>query len=331
MSVGGHSRRKRILVTARIHDEVARRLGGVADLDINANLEPWPRAALLDRARDCDAMMAFMTDMVDGAFLAASPNLRFIACALKGYDNIDIVAAERAGVGVSIVPDLLTAPTSELAIGLAIALARHVRAGDARVRSGEFRGWRADLYGRGLAGSTIAILGMGRVGQAIAAGLACFGCGRILGVDPQAAPDGVEMVDGREAFARADFVFAALPLTQATRHFVDADLLAASARTPYLINAGRGSSVCEEAVADALASGKLAGYAADVFAFEDWALVDRPDAPPGRLLAHPATLFTPHLGSAVAQVRLAIEQCAADNLMAWIEGRAPPDLLTPAP
>ena len=113
-------------------------------------------------------MIAFMPDSVDDAFLAACPKLRIIACALKGFDNFDVAACTRRGIWITAVPDLLTAPTAELAGGLTIGLARHITAGDRWVRSGAFGGWRPVLYGTGLAGSTVGIVGFGVIGRATA-------------------------------------------------------------------------------------------------------------------------------------------------------------------
>ena len=115
-----------------------------------------------------------MTDRVDMDLLDSSPNLKLIACALKGYDNFDLTACKARGVALTAVPDLLTAPTAELAVGLTLNLGRHLLSGDGLVRSGEFDGWRPQLYGTGLAGSTVGILGFGAVGRAVAQRLAAF-------------------------------------------------------------------------------------------------------------------------------------------------------------
>lgn len=316
-----------ILVTNPIHDEVLQRLAAVATVDVNPAVEPWPAEELARRIAPASAMMGFMTDCVDDALLAVAPRLRIVACALKGFDNYDVQACTRAGVWVSIVPDLLTEPTAELALGLGIGLARHVRAGDRLVRGGEFRGWRAQLYGSGLAGSTVAVVGLGAVGRAIVDRLQGFGCARVLAVDPVASDPRCEVAGLAEAMALADYAFVSAPLEQDSRHLVNAELLARARSGLLLINVGRGSVVDEQAVADALAGGRLGGYAADVFAFEDWAWPQRPREIPAALLAHPATLFTPHLGSAVRRVRLAIEHCAADNILAALQGRRPPQAI----
>lgn len=320
-----------IVVTNRIHDAVRERLAMHGEVVMNDALEPWTAQQLMAHLADATAMMGFMTDRVDAALLRAAPRLRIVACALKGFDSYDVEACTRAGVWVSIVPDLLTEPTAELALGLAISLARHVLDGDKVMRNGQFSGCRAQLYGRGLHGSVAAVIGLGRVGRAIVARLAGFGCARVLGVDPQAAMTGVDSVSLREALAQADFVFVAVPLTPQSHHLIGAALLAQAKPGQLLINVGRGSVIDETAVAAALHSGQLGGYAADVFACEDWGLTDRPQAVASHLLAHPATVFTPHLGSAVRAVRLAIEQRAAANIIAVVEGRAPPDAInTPA-
>ena len=296
-------------------------------MDVNPAIEPWSRAELARRLANASAMMGFMTDCVDAALLASAPALRVVACALKGFDNYDVDACTRAGVWVSIVPDLLTEPTAELAVGLGIGLARHLRHGDGLVRGGDFRGWRAQLYGTGLAGSTVAVVGLGAVGRAVVDRLQGFGCARVLGVDPATSDSRCIAAGLDDAAAQADYMFVTAPLMPASHHLVDAALLARAQPGMLLVNVGRGSVVDEAAVADALAAGRLGGYAADVFAFEDWAWQERPRDIPQALLSHPATLFTPHLGSAVRSVRLAIEHCAADNILAVLQGHQPPQAI----
>lgn len=319
--------RTRVLVTQPVHADVVERLAAVADVDMHPGPEPLDTPELARRLAGADAMMGFMPDRVDAAVLAQAPRLRIVACALKGFDSYDVDACTRAGVWISIVPDLLTVPTAELALGLAIGLARHVRAGDALVRSGQFRGWRPTLYGRGLNGSTVAVLGLGQVGRAIVQRLQGFGC-RVLGVDPQAAVvPHVERCTLDTALAQAQFVFVALPLTARTRHLVGAAELAAAPAGALWINVGRGSVVDEAAVARLLIEGHLGGYAADVFEFEDWSLAGRPHEVSAALRSHPRTLFTPHLGSAVVEVRRAIEHRAVDNILAVLAGGRPGDAI----
>lgn len=317
----------KIVVTNPIHKDVLARLEAVGRVEINPEVEPWTPQELRTRMADADAMMGFMTDCVDATLLAHAPRLRIIACALKGFDNYDVPACTEAGVWVSIVPDLLTDPTAELALGLAIALARNVRPGDALVRSGQFKGWRPSLYGTGLAGATVAVVGLGQVGCAIIQRLAGFGCARVMGVDPSQPLPGVDAFSLEEALAQADFVFLAAPLTDSSLHLLNAETLKHCQRGPFMINVGRGSVVDEEAIADALETGQLAGYAADVFACEDWGLANRPEKVSERLRNSANTLLTPHLGSAVHAVRMAIEHRAADNLIAVLQGGEPADAI----
>lgn len=321
------SKRPKILVTQRIHEEVRHRLSVHGDLDMNDSPDPWPRAEVIRRAAQASAIMGFMTDQVDRDLLHAAPQLEVVACALKGYDNFDVQACSQAGVWLSIVPDLLTEPTAELALGLAIGLARHIRQGDAYMRSGRFAGWRTHFFGTGLHGSVAAVVGLGHVGSAIVQRLGGFGCARILGVDPGATIASVEPVLLATAMQQADYLFVAAPLTTGTHHLIGNEQLTLARAGQLIINVGRGSVVDESAVTRALRSGQIAGYAADVFGCEDWQLPTRPRSVSPELLALDNTLFTPHIGSAVHAVRLAIEQSAADNIIAVLQGKTPPDAI----
>lgn len=321
--------RPRILVTHWVEEEVLDLLATAGAVEANRSRESWPPEEVRARAADKTALMAFMPDRVDADFLAACPDLRIIACALKGFDNFDRAACAAAGVQLSIVPDLLTAPTAELALGLAIGLGRQIREGDALVRAGSFAGWRPILYGFGLDGATVGLLGLGAVGRAIADRLAGFGC-RIIAHDPGAAPRAdVTLLPFAEFLAQSDLLISAAPLTPATRHLINAEALAALRPGALVVNIGRGSVVDEAAVLAALQAGHLAGYAADVFEFEDWLLPDRPLEISPALHRHPRTLFTPHLGSAVALVRREIALRAAHNILDALAGRDPRDLLPP--
>lgn len=318
----------RLLVTNRIHPPVRALLAGRFDVEMNEGREPWTRAELYERAQNCVAMIAFMTDHVDREFLDNCPSLRMIACALKGADNFDIGACHARGIAVTLVPDLLTAPTAELAIGLMLGVGRNILAGDAHVRSGEFSGWRPWLYGVGLDGANVGIIGMGAVGRAIAHRLRPFRC-TLSYFDPRPLPSYAEDEGGLSRctwdglLEGSDYLVLASPLTPSTLGMINRQAVMRMKPGALLINPARGSLVDEEAVADALWEGRLGGYAADVFECEDWARPDRPVTIPKRLLEHPATLFTPHLGSAVSKVRLNIEMSAAQDVIAWSEGKAP--------
>ncbi len=319
----------KVVLSSWVHPEVIAFLAKAAEVVSHQERDVLPADELRRRCRDAQGLMAFMSDRVDEAFLRACPELKVIACALKGYDNFDAAACERQGVWLTIVPDRLTFPTAELAIGLMIGLGRNVLPGDRLVRSGRFNGWRPVLYGRGLDGSTVGLIGVGVVGKAIAGRLAGFQT-RLLYVDRTPLPPdqedalGLHHVSRDELLRQSDFVLLCLPLSRETRSLVDARFLAGLKRGAFLINIARGSLVDEAAVADALESGTLGGYAADVFAFEDWAIESRPAGVHARLLdASDRTLFTPHLGSAVDNVRRDIALQAAASLVDALQGRVP--------
>jgi phosphonate dehydrogenase len=318
-----------VVLTNWVHPQVIDLLDGRCEVVANETRERLPREEILRRARNADAIITFMTDRVDGAFVAACPRLRVIACALKGYDNFDVEACTRHGVWITNVPDLLTIPTAELAIGLLIGLTRKIAQGDRFVRSGNFMGWRPVLYGAGLAGRTLGIIGMGAVGRAVAARLQGYDM-TLRYADPRPLAPALEARWGlaraslQRLLAESDYVVPLLPYGAGTHHLIDGTALAGMKPGAYLINVCRGSVVAEDAVADALASGRLAGYGADVFEFEDWARSDRPRSIPASLLADTErTLFTPHLGSAVASVRLAIEMEAATNVLQALAHQTP--------
>lgn len=315
-----------VVVTQRIHNEVAHLLSGHADVVRNEALEPWTKEELLDRSRTAEALIVFMPDSIDDAFLRSCPNLKIVAAALKGYDNFDVAACVRRNIWFTIVPDLLSQPTAELALGLLLGLARNVTAGDELVRSNRFQGWRPILYGTGLADSTVGLIGVGSVGAVLRRLLQPFGCEVLLN-DPKHSGS-VPLTD---VLQRSEFVVPLLPLTPETLHLINRKSLQQMRRGAYLINVSRGSVVDEEAVADSLESGHLAGYAADVFALEDWARADRPRQLSARLLAmRDRTLFTPHLGSAVARVRKAIEFAAANSVLQALRGERPDGALNPS-
>jgi phosphonate dehydrogenase len=323
------ARRPRTLVTHWIHDDVADELRRFADPVLNETRETLPAAEILARCRDAEALVAFMPDTVDDEFLSRCPRLRIVSAALKGFDNFDVAACTRRGVWLTIVPDLLTIPTAELALGLLLAVTRHILPGDQHVRSGRFSGWKPRWYGAGLTGATAGILGFGRVGQALASRLSAFGT-RVVYADSRRLSDAEEGALGvthraiEPLLAESDFVFPFLPLSPETRHLLGASALGRMKRGSYLVNCGRGSLVDEAEVAAALRSGQLAGYAADVFEMEDWARADRPrEVTPALLDPMLNTVFTPHLGSAVDGIRRDIAREAVLRIEEWARGERP--------
>jgi phosphonate dehydrogenase len=322
-------RKSKILITHWVHEEIINYLSEYGEVIVNPTRQSMDKGELLAQAKDADAIMAFMPDSIDEEFLSHCSKLKIVGAALKGYDNFDVDACTKKGVWFSIVPDHLTVPTAELAIGHLIAIGRNMQAGDRLIRNGHFPGWRPVLYGRGLAGSTIGILGMGEVGQTIARFLVPFSCSCLY-------YDTYKLEESRERelnahssplediYRQSDFIVVALPLSLDTIHVIDKYALAQCKRGVYLVNIGRGSSVDEQAVAQALESGQLAGYAADVFEFEDWARPDRPQSIPAELTGRTdTTFFTPHIGSAVEGVRKDIAMEAAVNIVEALQGKRP--------
>jgi phosphonate dehydrogenase len=318
----------RIVVTNRIHSEIAAVLAAHGSLVINDSPEPWLPGALLEQARDAQALMVFMPDCLDQEFLSRCPNLWIVAGALKGADNFDVGACTRMGIWFTVVPDLLSGPTAELALALLLGLIRNVRAGDQLIRGGRYQGWRPILYGTGLSGGVAGLIGFGAVGRALARMLKVFGCD-VLVCDPAidlqtAAEYGVQTVPLEKLLSSSDFVLPLVPLTDRTFHLLNAKTISQMKRGSYVVNVSRGSVVDEQAIADALESGHLSGFAADTFEMEDWARPDRPREITSRLLQPSApTLLTPHLGSAVAAARLEIERFAAGNIVKALQSQRP--------
>jgi phosphonate dehydrogenase len=321
----------RIAVTHWVHDEVLELLRAHGELAANPLRTSPDRGELLDRASQADALMAFMPDRIDEDLLSRCPRLKIVAGAFKGADNVDLGACTRRGIWVSIVPDLLTGPTAELALGLLLALIRKVVPGDAHVRSATFTGWRPILYGGTLQAKSVGILGMGLLGQAVAKRLRGFDVDlrytdvRRLDEDREREL-GARQASFEELLAVSDALILAAPLTPQTFHKLDRAALAALRPWAVVVNVGRGSVVEETAVADALSRGALGGYAADVFEMEDLSRADRPREIPEMLLRFAdRTVFTPHLGSAVDAIRREIGLAAARNIVDVLEGRPPRD------
>jgi phosphonate dehydrogenase len=329
MIFGEEFMKPRVVITNRVHQEVVDFLNCSCEVILNQTRETLPKKEILKRAEKAQAIMVFMPDSIDDDFLAWCPKLRIIAAALKGYDNFDVESCTRRGVWFTIVPDGLTVPTAELAIGLLIGLSRKMLEGDSLVRSGSFMGWRPKLYGTGLQGAHLGIVGMGALGKAIAKRLTGFGV-EMAYADPITLSGEIEESLGikrksiDDLLRWSDSVILAVPLKNDTLHLIDEEALSRMRPGGFLINPARGSVVDEDAVVNALTTGRLAGYAADVFQMEDWARQDRLRTIPQKLLdMQDRTLFTPHLGSAVNDFRLQIELEAAHNIVQALAGSRP--------
>jgi glyoxylate reductase len=276
-------------------------------------------------AATLDALVALLTDRVDGALLDRAPRLRVVANVAVGIDNVDLAACTARGVTVTNTPGVLTEATADLAFGLLLAAARRIAEGDRLVRQGAFAGWTPSfLLGARVHGATLGLVGMGRIGQAMARRARGFGM-KVVYAAPRPLEPAMERALGathlelEPLFAVADFVSLHCPLTSETRHLVDAQRLARMKPGAVLVNTARGGCVDESALAAVLASGQLGAAGLDVFE-------DEPRVHPAlRTLEN--VVLAPHIGSADRPTREAMAGIAADNVLAVLAGAQP---LTPA-
>lgn len=291
-----------------------------AQVEVPRAEESWVGLARYDLS-DVDGLVCLLLDKIDEAVIARAPKLRVIANCAVGYDNIDVAAATRAGIAVTNTPDVLTDATAELTIALMFAAARRLPEGEALVRSGRWIGWRLDqLLGQPIAGRTLGIVGLGRIGQAVAARAVGLGMHVVYsGRRDVATPYPARRVDLDELFAVADVVSLHCPLTPETRGLVNAARLARMKPTAILINTARGGCVDDGALADALVDGRIFSAALDVFSGE-------PDIDP-RLLAAPRLVLAPHIGSATTEARTRMAELCADGVIAVLTGKRPANLV----
>ena len=282
--------------------------------------QPMPRTALVAALRRVDGVLALLTDRLDATLLAGAPRLRAIANCAVGYDNVDLRAAATRGIVVTNTPDVLTEASADLAFALLLAAARRVAEGDRLIRAGRWRGWKPDLLlGTEVHGATLGIVGLGRIGMAVARRARAFGM-RVRYHQRRAAlhpPAGATRASLTRLLATADFVSLHVPLTAATRHLIGRRELARMKAGAILINTSRGAVVDEPALVRALASGHLAGAGLDVFAREPHV--------PRALRTLPNVVLTPHIASATSATRTRMATLAARNLAAALAGRRPPN------
>ena len=296
-----------------------------AEVSLHPHDRPATRAELLAGVAEAEALLSQLVDAVDEELLAAAPRLRLVANYAVGYDNVDVPAASARGVAVSNTPGVLSETTAEHTLALILALTRRVVEADAYVRAGRWTGWSPQLLlGTGLTGKTLGILGLGRIGRAVARRARAFGLellytGRTQ--RPPAESEGASWVPLDELLERADVLTIHCPLERETRHLLDAERLARLRPSAYLVNMSRGEVVDEGALVEALEAGRLAGAALDVFERE-------PEVHPG-LLGRDDVVLAPHLGSATVETRTAMAQIAVDNVLDLIAGRPPRTCVNP--
>ncbi len=316
----------RIVVTRRIPEPALELLAAAGDLWLSPRDRPLTTDELHAAVAGADAVLTLLHDRVDGAFLdAAGPRLEVVANVAVGYDNVDVPAATERGVLVTNTPGVLTDATADLAMALILMVTRRLGEGERLVRRGERWSWDMFfLLGRGLAGKTLGVIGLGAIGQATARRALAFGM-RVAYAGPRRAPAATEEQLGAaqhlpldELLSTADVVSVHCPLTPETRHLIDSERLELMRPNAYLVNAARGPIVDEAALVDALRRGAIAGAGLDVFEHE-------PDVHPG-LLELENVVLIPHLGSATVETRTAMGVLAARNAIAVLNGERP---LTP--
>jgi glyoxylate/hydroxypyruvate/2-ketogluconate reductase len=314
--------RPRLLVTRHVFPEVLDHLATVFEVEANPQDDLWSPEALRARAADKDALLVVTSDKVDATLLQGCPRLKLVATGSVGYNHIDLAACARRGVLVTNTPDVLTEATADLAFALLMATARRITESERWLRQGHWQRWAWDQFlGADLHGATLGIIGMGRIGSAIARRAAGFDMALLYTNRSPAANEadlGAIRVPKEELLARADHVLLVLPYSPQTHHTIGRAELALMKPTATLINIARGGIVDDEALAQALREGRIAAAGLDVFENE-------PAVNPA-LLAVDNIVITPHIGSATRSSRLAMAMLAARNLTEVFGGRAP---LTP--
>jgi glyoxylate reductase len=287
------------------------------------------RAELLSAVAGAEGLITLLSVAVDQELMGAAPRLRVIANFAVGLDNVDVAAATRRGIAVTNTPDVLTEATADLAFGLLLCTARRLIEGDRLVRSGTWAGWApGQLLGTDVAGATLGIIGMGRIGQAMARRARGFGMD-ILYTNPRPLAHaavlerelGARAAGKDELFSRCDFVSLHCPLNPDTRHIINDRALAAMKPGAMLVNTARGGCVDEAALVRALDTGAIAGAGLDVFEGE-------PRVHPG-LVASDRVALAPHIGSATTTARRRMAEICAHAVRAVLDGRQPPTLINP--
>ncbi len=311
----------KILVTRRLPSSVLSKLNASNDVDLYTGQAAIPRAELLDRVADRDALVCLLTDPVDREVIDRAPKLKVVANVAVGYNNVDVPYARSRGIVVTNTPDVLTEAVADFTWAMILGITRRLSEGERLVRSGQWTGWALDqLLGMELRGKQLGLIGAGRIARAVAARAPAFGM-RVA----YAPRRPVESLAGEQMsldrlLVTSDVVSLHVPLTPQTTHLIDRKSLARMKRSAYLINTARGPVVDEEALAWALQNHLLAGAALDVYEHEP---AVHPD-----LLRLDNVLLLPHLGSATTETRTAMADLAAENVLAVLAGRPP---LTPVP
>ena len=305
---------RRLLISKRIYPEAVEYLRRRADVEYHDSDQSYPPEELLEHLAGKGGVVSQLTDHFSDPVMAALPALRVISNVAVGFDNIDIEAATSRGIAVTNTPDVLTETTADLAFALLLAAGRRVGEAERFLRAGKWRGWGVDqLCGQDVHHSTLGILGMGRIGRALARRARGFEM-KLIYHDAVGAPGEIEQELGltfvplQTLLGEADFISVHVPLAPQTRHLISGPQLALMKKTAVLVNTSRGPLVDEAALAEALEQGEIAAAGLDVYESE-------PSVEP-RLLELETVVLTPHIASASTATRRKMCMMAAENALA---------------
>jgi glyoxylate reductase len=311
-----------LLITRRIPSSVLERLEAACEVDMFSGDAAISRDELCRRLAGKQALMCLLTDRIDAAVMDAAPALRIIANIAVGYDNIDLAAARARNIYVTNTPDVLTEATADFTWGLILSVTRRIPEGERLLRRGEWKGWSLDfMLGTEAGGKQLGIVGLGRIGRAVALRAPAFGMHVAFATLDQDMPTSlpIEAAWRRlgldELIATSDVISLHLPLTSETRHLIDRRSLLRMKRSAYLVNTSRGPVVDEEALAWALRENLIAGAGLDVY--------EREPAIHEALLGLENVVLAPHMGSGTVETRTAMADLAARNVLAVLDGRPP--------
>lgn len=315
----------KVVVTRELSDEVMARMEQLFDASLNRDDTPYRRDQLLAAVQDCDVLVPTVTDEIDAALIdSAGERLKLIANFGAGVNHIDLKACRRRGIIVTNTPGVLTEDTADMTMALIVSVPRRLAEGEKLVRSGQWKGWSpGGMLGHRIGGKALGIIGMGRIGQAVARRARAFGLS-IHYHNRHRLPKVVEAELGAqwhpnldEMLGNIDILTLHTPRNADSENLLSAERIALLRAHVYVINTSRGGIVDEAALTDALESGRLAGAGLDVWRHE-------PQIDP-RLLALPNVVMTPHMGSATFEGRMASGEKVITNIRVWADGHRPPD------